>query len=158
VTRVALSPPDGGNASGEAVFGLTSADTVFVDLDMNRLDPPSDEQTYVFWLMLTPRQGYPLTPILVAPNGSFEQRFPIPSSILPLVAQVQSVQVTLAPNERLARDIQRAQERSLEATELSDFLIAAPGEVVLRGEVPVAERPDEEQLEGAGEAAPGDAP
>lgn len=152
VTRVALSPANGGNASGEAVFGLTSADTVFVDLDVNRLEPASDDQTYVLWLMVTRQQGYPLTPIVVAPNGSFQQRFPVPSSVLPLVARVRFVEVTLAPNQRLARDIRQAQERTEEATELNDFLIEVPGRTVLRGEVPVEEAPGEEP-DGEGEEA-----
>jgi transposase-like protein len=158
VTRVALSSPDGGNATGEAVFGLTTADTVFVDLDINRLEPAPDNRTYVLWLMVTPQQGYPLTPILVAPNGSFEQRFPIPSSILPLVARVRFVEVTLASNERLARDIQRAQQRTEEATQLGDFLIEVPGETALRGEVPVTDEVPGEELEDADEGAEGPEP
>jgi hypothetical protein len=141
VTRVGLSSPGGGDASGEAVFGLTSADTVYVDLDINRLEPAPDEETYVLWLMVTRERGYPLTPILVAPNGSFQQRFPVESSILPLVARVRFVEVTLVPNPRLARDIQDAQERSQDATELGDFLIDVPGRTVLRGIIPVTEQP-----------------
>lgn len=154
VTQVPLSPPDGGDASGEAVFGLTSADTVFVDLDINRLEPSPDDRTYVLWLMVTRQQGYPLTPIVVAPNGSFAERFPIPSSVLPLVARVRFIEVTLAPNERLARDIQRAQARTEEATELSDFLIEVPGRTVLRGDVPVTEVTGEEEPAEGEEAQP----
>jgi hypothetical protein len=161
VTRVSLSPTEaGGDATGEAVFGLTSADTVFVDLDINRLEPASDDDTYVFWLMVTEEQGYPLTPVVVAPNGSFQERFPIPSSVLPLVARVRFVEVARASNERLARDIQRAQRQTEEATDLGDFLIEVPGRTVLRGEVPVTEQtpgeqPDEDEEDGAGG---GDAP
>jgi hypothetical protein len=148
VTRVVLSATNDGQASGEAVFGLTSADTVFVDLDINRLEPPPDDQTYVFWLMVTRQQGYPLTPVVVAPNGSFQERFPIPSSVLPLVARVQFVEVVRTSNERLARDIQRAQRRTQDATELSDFLIEVPGRTMLRGEVPVTEQTPDVEPDG----------
>jgi hypothetical protein len=154
VTRVPLSAADGSDASGEAVFGLTSADTVFVDLDINRLEPPPDGETYVFWLMVTRQQGYPLTPVVVAPNGSFQERFPIPSSVLPLVARVRFVEVARASNERLSRDIQRAQRQTQDATELDDFLIEVPGRTMLRGEVPITEEtpgaePDGDQENGA---------
>ena len=43
MTRLPLNAPDGGDATGEAVFGLTGADTIYLDLDINRLDQPGDD-------------------------------------------------------------------------------------------------------------------
>ena len=83
VQRVALQPVGGGNATGEAVFGLATGDQAFVDVSIEGLDPAPSDKTYVIWLMLTNDQGYPLSPITVGENGSFQNRFSIPSAVLP---------------------------------------------------------------------------
>ena len=97
IQRVALKAVDGGDATGDAVFGLATGDQPFVDVSIDGLDPAPSGQTYVVWLMVDDKQGYPLSPITVAGDGSFQNRFSIPSAVLPLVARVQFVDVSIAP-------------------------------------------------------------
>lgn len=141
VTRVALSPPDGGRAGGEAVFGLTGADTVYVDLDIAGLEQPAEDESYVLWLLLNRNQGWPLSPLPIGPNGVFRERLAIPTGLLPLVAQVRFVEVALAGNQELADLIEAAPDQVAEGQDLDDFLLDLTGRTVLQGTIPVEEAP-----------------
>ena len=126
---VDLEPIGGGDASGTAVFGLATGDQPYIDLDIRGLDPAPGGQTYVAWLMLTEEEGYPLSPIVVSQNGSYQNRFAIPSAVLPVIARVQYVDVSIAPIktiERLIRD----------AIDNTELVLTEPGEKILRGAIP----------------------
>ncbi len=129
VQRVSLRAVGGGDANGEAVFGLATGDQPFVDVSIDGLDPAPNDQTYVVWLMLTDTQGYPLSPIAVSENGSFQDRFSIPSAVLSLVARVQFVDVSIAPVKTIRKLVN-------DAIENTALVLEEPGEVVLRGEIP----------------------
>lgn len=131
VQNVTLKAVDGGDATGEAVFGLASGDQAFVDVTIDGLDPAPSDQTYVIWLMLTEDQGYPLAPITVSENGSFQNRFSIPGAVLPVVARVRFVDVSIAP-------VKTVQKLVRDAIENTALVIKEPGEVILRGEIPKA--------------------
>jgi hypothetical protein len=143
VQRVALKPVDGGNATGEAVFGLASGDQAFVDVSINGLDPAPSDKTYVIWLMLTDDQGYPLSPIAVQENGTFSNRFSIPGAVLPVVARVQFVDVSIAP-------VNTVQKLVRDAIKNTALVIKEPGDVVLRGEIPKAAAQGDQGAGGAG--------
>jgi hypothetical protein len=131
VQRVPLKSVGGGNATGEAVFGLASGDQPFVDVSIEGLDPAPSDKTYVIWLMLTDSQGYPLSPINVSEGGSFSNRFSIPAAVLPVVARVQFVDVSIAPVETIQKLVR-------DAIKNTALVIKEPGEIVLRGEIPKA--------------------
>jgi hypothetical protein len=131
IQQVALQPVSGGNASGSAIFGLATGDQPYVDVSIKGLDPAPDNKTYVIWLMLTGDKGYPLAPITVSENGTFSDRFPIPSAVLPIVARVQLVDVSIAPVSAIRKLVSNA----IKSTAL---VVAEPGEVVLRGTIPKA--------------------
>jgi hypothetical protein len=132
LTRVELTPPGGGNATGEAIFGLATNDQPYVDMTIEGLDAAPRDETYVVWLMLTADQGYPLAPIAVNQRGGFSDRFSIPATVLPIVARVRSVDVALAP----VREVGRAIRRAISGSEL---VLERPGRTVLGGEIPRAE-------------------
>jgi hypothetical protein len=133
--RVRLRSPSGGDASGEAIFGLTDTDQAYVDVSISNLDAAPQGRTYVVWLLLNQDQGYPLSPIAVSDQGDFEDRFSIPSAVLPVIARVRFVDVSIAPID----DIRRLVEDAIQNTEL---VIEKPGETVLTGTVPrAAEEP-----------------
>jgi hypothetical protein len=139
IQRVALRAQGGGDARGNAVFGLATGDQPFVDVAIEGLDPAPSDQTYVIWLMLTETEGYPLSPIAVSENGRFQNRFAIPAEVLSLIARVRFVDVSIAPVKTIRKLVRSAlQESALVLTE--------PGEVVLRGRIPSAA----EQAEGTG--------
>jgi hypothetical protein len=129
IQRVALRATAGGDASGSALFGLATGDQPFVDVSIDGLDPAPQDQQYVIWLMLTENQGYPLSPIAVNQQGSYSNRFPIPSPVLPVVARVRFVDISIAP----ARQIQRVVQEALQEGSL---VLDRPGRSVLRGTIP----------------------
>jgi hypothetical protein len=131
IQRVALRPVSGGDAKGEATFGLATGDQPFVDISIDGLDPAPSGQTYVIWLMITDTQGYPLSPITVSDSGSFQDRFSIPSAVLPLVARVQFVDVSIAPVKAIRKLVR-------DAIQQTALVLEEPGDVVLRGEIPKA--------------------
>jgi hypothetical protein len=131
IERVALRPTSGGNASGEALFGLATGDQPFVEVAIDGLEPAPKGEQYVIWLMLTRTQGYPLSPINVDQRGSYSSRFPIPSAVLPVVARVRFVDVSIAP----AREIRQVVRGALED---SSLVLDKPGRSVLHGTIPRA--------------------
>ena len=102
VTTVDLKASDGGDAGGEAIFGIANETQPFLDLRLAGLEPPPEGQTYVIWFLLEEERGYPLAPITVGENGSFDDRFPIPQSALPVVVRTQFVDISLVQNRALA--------------------------------------------------------
>jgi hypothetical protein len=131
--RVTLKPTGGGDASGQAVFGLATGDQPYVDVSIKGLDPAPEGETYVVWLLLSEDQGYPLSPIAVSDQGTFNDRFSIPSAVLPVVARVQLVDVSIAPVKKI---------RSLvkDAIQNTRLVLKKPGETVLQGQVPKAQQ------------------
>ena len=129
IQQVTLRATAGGNANGTALFGLATGDQPFVEVSVDGLDPAPQGQQYVIWLMLTPKQGYPLSPINVSQQGSYSNRFPIPSPVLPVVARVRFVDISIAP----AREIRRVVQEALRDGSL---VLDKPGRSVLRGTIP----------------------
>jgi hypothetical protein len=130
LTRVKLQAQNGGGASGTAIFGLASGQP-YVDITLDGLKPATSNQTYVIWLLLTPDQGYPLSPISISQSGSYHDRFPIPSAVVPVVARVQYVDISLAPRKTVASAIQTAIKKK-------NIVITRPGTSLLRGTIPKA--------------------
>ena len=139
LTRVRLQAPDGGSASGTAIFGLANGSVPFADVRVNGLKQAPSGQAYVIWLLLTPTEGYPLTPIQAcssgAPqpcltnDGSFHGRSQIPPAVVPVVARVQLVDVSLAQVETVRKAIQTAIKQK-------QVVIEKPGTTVLQGPIP----------------------
>lgn len=130
ISRVALRATGGGNARGEAIFGIATADQAYVDITIEGLDPAPQDKTYVIWLMLNDKDGYPLSPLAVNPQGNFENRFPIPSAVLQIVSRVRTVDVSIAP----VKEIEDVVQQAIDETAL---VLEKPGETVLSGNVPV---------------------
>ena len=84
IQRVAAAPPSAAaTRSGEAVFGLATGDQPFVDVSIDGLDPAPNDQTYVVWLMLDrDRRAIRSRRSRSSENGSFQNRFAIPSAVL----------------------------------------------------------------------------
>ena len=134
VTTVNLRASGDSDAGGEAVFGIANETQPFLDLRLAGLEPAPEGQTYVIWFLLEEDRGYPLAPITVNENGSFDDRFPIPQSALPVVVRTQFVDISLVDNRSLAGDIQ-------DALEGREVLLDYSGESVLRGRIPRLQDP-----------------
>ncbi len=133
IQTVALTATGGGNATGEAVFGLATGDTPYINVDITGLDPAPEGQSYVVWLMLSETEGYPLSPIEVSADGAFTNRFAIPSAILPVVARVRFVDVSIGSVEEIRKLVRRAVENEA-------LVLRKPGDTVLLGEIPAAQQ------------------
>jgi hypothetical protein len=131
IQRVNLRPTAGGDASGEAVFGIANRQQAYLDLSIRRLEPPPEGKVYVAWLMLGPVAGHPLTPLRVNPDGTFDDRINIDNFLLDLASRTRFVDVSLTPTKELTSRIQQAANQG-------NPVIQYTGESVLRGAVPRA--------------------
>ena len=120
IQRVALRPVSGGNASGTAIFGLATGDQPYVDVSVKGLDPAPADRTYVIWLMLTGDKGYPLSPLAVSENGSFQDRYSIPAAVLPIVARVRYVGCARSTAPRWPRSPRRRRRRATTTRQTCD--------------------------------------
>jgi hypothetical protein len=145
ITTVTLRPQGGGDASGQARFGIANETQPFVEFRLAGLGPAPEGQTYVIWFLLEDDRGYPLAPIQgVSEDGGFNQRYPIPQAALPVAVRTQFVDIALVDNRQLAGDIQRALEGQ-------EVLLDYSGESVLRGRIPRIEAPpDASDLDAPG--------
>jgi hypothetical protein len=142
IVTVALEAQGGSEASGEAVFGIATADTPYVDVDISGLEAPPEGETYVIWLLLTPEQGYPLSPLPISEDGTFSDRFPIPQFAIPIASRAQFVDVSLSENAALQPVLEKAVRKG---TPILDF----EGERVLSGEIPATGGPAVQEGGGA---------
>ena len=126
--QVRLRPTDGGDASGSATFGITTADQAFVDIDISKLEPAPNGKGYVLWGLLSQDQGLVLATLPVDQSGSFSDRSPIDASVNQFASRIQQVDVSLV-SESEFRD---ALKPSIQA---GNPLVSYAGESVLRGDV-----------------------
>ena len=108
---IPLKAPSG-DASGQALVGVATGDQAYVDVSIKNLDPAPQGETYVIWMLLTPKQGYPLAPIQTAKDGTFHNQFPIDSTVLPVVAKVQNINVSLAKVSDVRAELKKAVQQT----------------------------------------------
>ncbi len=132
LTSVPLEAQSGGDASGEAAFGVASGDQPYVDISLSGLNPPSQGRTYVIWLLLSDRQGYPLSPLELGGSGDFSERFPIPQFAIPIASRARFVDISLSANRTLLGDLRKAVDQQKP-------ILGYQGDSVLRGEIPTQE-------------------
>ena len=147
--RVKLEPQAGGDAGGTGVFGLATADQLFLDLDVHGLKAPSPDQSYVVWLLLTPDQGYPISPFDVDAQGNFSDRFPIPRFAIPIAGRARFLDVGLSNRTELQAEVGKFAESLNKAESGAELpVLDYSGDSVLRGAVPATGGPA--LLEGGG--------
>jgi hypothetical protein len=139
LTRVKLQAASGSEASGTAIFGLANGSVPFADVKLSGLKPAPSGQAYVVWLLLTPTEGYPLAPIqacssgapqpCLTKSGSYHTRSQIPPAVIPVVARVQLVDISLAPINTVRDAIKKAIQQK-------HVVIQKPGTTVLQGAIP----------------------
>jgi len=139
--RVKLEPQGGSHASGQGVFGLATADQLFLDLDVKDLAVPDPDHTYVVWLLLTPDRGYPVSPLAVDDNGNFSDRFPIPRFAAPIAGRARYLDVGLADRDELGAQVQNFAKRLNKGSQAQLPILDYQGESALRGEIPATGGP-----------------
>jgi hypothetical protein len=150
--RIELEPQGGTDARGEALFGLATADQLFVDLDVSGLEPQGAGERYVVWLLLTADQGYPISPFDVDETGDFSDRFPIPRFAIPIAGRARFLDVGLVDARTLQAQVKDFAQGLNESGQVELPILRYEGESALRGEIPATGGP---ALLDEGETAPG---
>ena len=132
---LARIPLRGETGSGEVVIGNASADQPFVDLSASGIEAsPPRGQGYVLWFLLNSKLGYPFTVVRVSPNGTIDDRYPIPNAIAVEVAtRSRFIDLAVSPLRTLQREAQKAARAQRP-------VVPYTGDSVLRGSIPAEQR------------------
>lgn len=111
ISAIDLLPAGGSGVGGTAEFGI-SEEVLFVDLQLDGLRAPREDEIYLVWLMAEEGSGYPLpTELTPDGNGSLGGRIAVPAPVTASVAPIaQSVSISRTDRNDLNSGIQAAQE------------------------------------------------
>jgi hypothetical protein len=141
LSRVPLASPGNGDARGAAIVGLSTGDQAYLDLIIENLDPAPQGDAYVVWFMFNETTGYPLSPIFPDEQGSFNDRFAIPTAVTGLIARTRAIEVSVSNGQETLDEIAKAARNET-------FEIERPGQTVLTGTIP-RRPPGQGQSEGS---------
>jgi len=141
ITTVQLAPVGGSGVGGSASFGLVGGQQLYVDLDVQGLDPapPRDAATLV-WLMVGNSAGYPInnpvdSPIAPDENGNFSGRIAVPSAVaLTVGSNATAVRLSSSPIREIADAAKTAAEQEAP-------ILGFIGTELASGDIPLAEAP-----------------
>lgn len=127
-TQAILSPTDGGDASGEALFGKIR-NTAVLQVQAEGLEPSPAGDLYTVWLYRSPRIVLRVGAVRVADTGGIAAQFPLPTEVLGYVAGggFDQIDVSLTSTADYNAEVALAKREQR--------LPAYTGESVLRGEI-----------------------
>jgi hypothetical protein len=128
LTRATLTPQNGGNAEGVAVFARLRNQPV-LQINVTSLPPSGNGEAYVIWLYGGPSQAYPLVRQKVTGNGQLRGAAPVPNQLIQALQQgiFDSIDVSLAPDS----DVNAALSQARKSQKLPHFV----GQSVVRGTI-----------------------
>jgi len=85
VTQAVLSPVDGGDAKGVAIFGRVK-NSLALQVEATGLEPTADGQSYTIWLYESPTKMLPLASTKVPANGKIGAQVEVPTEVLAYLA------------------------------------------------------------------------
>jgi hypothetical protein len=95
LTQAVLSPSDGGDASGRAVFGRFKK-KVLLQVKADGLEPSRQGETYTVWLYRSPKIALQIGSVTVDDSGKLAAQFEIPVQLLTYVANGSFDQIDVA--------------------------------------------------------------
>ena len=126
---IELEPEPGSDAGGVVVFGIAGTEEPYIQFQVRNLEQATNETAYVLWFLLDSGSGFPLpTPLAVQPDGTLDERIPIPAEVLAFAEQARSIAIALNDRRELDREIARAVSAGSGAIEF-------PGGTVLSAEI-----------------------
>jgi len=138
ITTIDLAPANGSGVGGTTRFGLVDGQQLYVDVELQGLDPsPSRTSAYFVWLMVGEDGGYPVNnpaqaPIVPDQNGFYSGRIAVPQPIAVTVGgQATSVRVSSSEIPEIAAAAKRA---ARENAPILPFI----GTELASGEIPLA--------------------
>ena len=127
-TQAVLSPVDGGDASGQALFGRIR-NTAVLQVEAEGLEPSSPGRLYTVWLYRSPRIALRVGAVKVNDSGGIGAQFPLPTEVLGYVAGGGFDQIDISLTSSAAYRAEVAAARR------EQRLPAYTGVGVLRGEI-----------------------
>ena len=109
LTQAILSPVDGGDATGRALFGRFRRN-ILLQVEAEGLEPSPEGQSYALWLSRGSQTVVPVGTGKVDDSGRLVARYPLPEAVLVLVARgtLDGVDLTLADDASLSAAVARS--------------------------------------------------
>jgi hypothetical protein len=128
LTQAILSPVDGSDASGTALFGRFKKN-VLLQVTAKGLEPSKSGESYAIWLSHSGKAMVPVGTAKVTDSGKLAARFQIPTAVLVLVARsaFNEIDLTRTTDTTLNTAIAKARQSKSES--------AYTGTDVLRGKI-----------------------
>jgi len=116
LTQAVLSAVDGGDASGQAIFGRFKK-KVLLQVTGEGLEPSSGSESYAVWLSHSGQAMVPVGTVKVEDSGQLAARFEVPPTVLVLVARgaFDEIQVTRTSDSQLSAAIAKARKTEKES-------------------------------------------
>lgn len=138
ITSVELAATNDSGVVGTTLFGLVADQQLYVDVDLQGLDPtPPKDSTYFIWLMVGDTAGYPInnptqSPIAPDQNGAYSGRIAVPGPIAVSVGgKATSVRVSTSDVPELAAAAKKAARKNA-------LTLPFVGTELASGEIPLA--------------------
>lgn len=128
LTQAILTPVDGGEAGGVALFGRLKKN-VLLQVTAKGLEPSGSGQSYAVWLSHSGKAMVPVGTAKAPGSGDLAARFQIPAAVLLLIARgaFDEVDVTRTSDATLSAAIATARKNKTES--------AYTGTDVMRGKI-----------------------
>jgi outer membrane biosynthesis protein TonB len=116
LTQAVLSPVDGGDSSGTALFGRFKKN-VLLQVTAEGLEPSQSGQSYAIWLSHSGNAMVPVGTAKAPDSGDLAARFQIPAAVLVLVARgaFDEIDVTRTTDAALSAAIAKARRSKSES-------------------------------------------
>jgi hypothetical protein len=128
LTQAVLSPTDGGDASGRAIFGRFKK-KVLLQVTADGLEPLQDGETYTVWLYSSPKIALQIGSVPVDDSGKLAAQFEIPARLLTYVANGAFDQIDVARTS--TAEYKAAFAKAKRESRVPPYV----GESVLRGKI-----------------------
>jgi len=128
LTKAVLTPVDGSEAAGVAIFGRLKK-SLALQVEASGLEPTAKGQAYAIWLSQSPQKMLPLASTPVDDSGRIGAQFEVPIEVLGYLANetFKEIAVTLVEEDAFKASLKKATE----AKESPEYT----GTEVLRGTV-----------------------
>ena len=109
VTQATLTPVNGGNAKGVAVFGRVK-NSLALQLEATGLAPTAKGQSYAVWLYESPQKMLPLATTTVGKSGKIGAQVEVPTEVLAYLAKevFDQIDISLTSDTQLKASLDKA--------------------------------------------------
>jgi hypothetical protein len=128
LTQAILSPVNGGEGEGRALFGRIKS-TPVLQVEAKGLEPSPQGSSYTVWLYKSPKLALRVGAVRVSKSGGIAAQFPIPTELLAYVSSGAFDQIDISLTEDAAYKAEVAKAKQQKR------LPAYMGEDVLRGKI-----------------------